>query len=250
MKNQPLAGLTILITRPEHQAHALSELITAAGGKTIVFPTIIIEPTTSHSGLQPLIKKIMNYDIAIFVSANAVDYVAPGWQPPQSLTVIAIGPGTANALEKYQITVHAIPPHFSSDGLLTLPHLMRINHKKIVIFCGENTRPVLRDTLRQRGATVDEAIVYRRRCPTPNNKQLESLIAQPLDVIITTSRESLVNLFSLLPTIHHAWLCQIPLMVISPAMALLAKGMGFHHIIIADNAADATVVQALIRQVE
>jgi uroporphyrinogen-III synthase len=247
--HRSLTGLTILITRPQHQSSALNELITTAGGKTIVLPTIIIESTTHHTAFQQIIKNINNYDIAIFVSANAVDNVMPFWQPRKSLTVIAIGPGTATALEKNHIAVDAVPVHFSSEGLLALPNLTQIQHKKIVIFCGENARPLLRDVLTERGANVDAAVTYRRRCPTLDNKQLTSIAAQPIDHIITASRESLENLFSLFQA-KHDWLCQIPLLVISPAMALFAKQLGFHTVNIADNASDAAVVQALIRQVE
>lgn len=251
MKNnqKPLTELTILITRPQHQSKALNELILAAGGKTIVFPTIEIEVLTQQPKLQQLSKKINDYDIAIFVSANAVDHAIPLSLEEKSLTIIAIGPGTATALKKHNVTVDAVPTHYSSEGLLTLPQLANIQQKKIIIFCGENSRPFLRETLRQKGAQVDEAICYRRRRPQTDPQQLQWLMTQAIDHIVVTSLDSLENLFVLFQA-YHTRLLQIPLLVISPAMAMQAAQLGFQHVNVALSAADDAVVQALIRQVE
>ena len=40
---QPLAGRTVLVTRPAHQAAALVQAIRAAGGEAFEFPALDIE---------------------------------------------------------------------------------------------------------------------------------------------------------------------------------------------------------------
>ena len=84
----------ILITRPHRQAISLAEKIQAQGGHSIIFPTLEIVPLFP----PPLLS---SGDIAIFVSANAVDYGPP--LSPEKFSkqmVIAIGTGTACALQK------------------------------------------------------------------------------------------------------------------------------------------------------
>lgn len=245
----PLSGLKIVVTRPTHQAKKLCQRIETLGGHPLSFPTIAIESLTQTPHFQQILHKINDYDIAIFVSANAVENTAPLWQPPKKpLTIVAIGPGTAQALTHHGIKVDIIPEQFSSEGILALPIFTQLQHKKIIIFCGEDSRPFLRETLTQRGAVVNETICYRRYCPKLNASQKQQLLSQQIDYIITTSQESLLNLCALLKS-ELSRIQQIPLVVISPTMHTLASEMGFPQVIIAENATDDAVVQALLRQV-
>jgi uroporphyrinogen-III synthase len=244
MKNK-----TILITRAAHQAQTLQQLIHDAGGKTLLFPTLSIAFTTAHGEFQRIISALTTDDIAIFTSANAVAATAPFWQSSAALSVMAIGPGTAKALAMHQIKCQPLPLHFSSEGLLALPDLQQIKHKKIVIFCGENPRPLLKQTLLQRGALVDEAICYRRSPPVITAAEVEWLTAQPIDYILSTSRNSLENLVALLAA-AQAWLRQQTLIVINDDMLAQAYAFGFKHVIVASDASDQAVVQALMSQVQ
>lgn len=246
---KPLAGLTILITRPQHQATALCKLITHAGGNAIALPTIAIESLTNQPNFQYISNKINAYDIAIFVSANAVHSMMSYWPASFTSPVVAIGPGTAAALTAHHIAIHAIPQHFSSEGILNLPLLQQVQHKRIVIFCGENSRPFLRETLIKRGAVVDEAACYRRYSPVIHEEKRQWLIQQPINYIVSTSQESLKNLHLLFQN-SSEWLYQIPLLVISPPMALLAQQLGFRQpVIIADDATDGAIVLALLEHI-
>ena len=39
---QPLAGLTVVVTRPERQAGPLLHLLREAGAATVAFPTLVL----------------------------------------------------------------------------------------------------------------------------------------------------------------------------------------------------------------
>jgi len=241
MEANSLAGLGVLVTRPEHQADALCQLIEKNGGKAIRFPTMIIQPASDQTRLKNLMRK--HYDIAIFVSANAVSHAMPLW-PVHALKIIAIGHGTAKALQKNNAHVDAIPQNYNSEGLLALPMLDQIKGKAIVIFCGENSRPLLRETLEKRGAHVESAICYRRKCPAIN--ALPTLPPESIDLIISTSQENLRNLTTLLPMSNNPWLYNKQLLVISPTMADLAHQLGFtKKSVVAKNASDQAVADAV-----
>ena len=154
--DKPLAGHTFLVTRPQHQAPSLCQCIEEQGGTALTFPTLSIQPIRNQTELQNITQRLADIDITIFVSRNAVDAMTPWWpdKTPTSLTLLAIGTGTKIALEKKGIAVDMIPREYNSEGLLALPLLQDINQRSVVIFCGENPRPLLSEQLSLRGANV------------------------------------------------------------------------------------------------
>lgn len=245
-KLESLEGLRVLITRPKHQASQLEKLILQKGGKSFVFPTLAILPPSDPMSLQKAIVRIGDYDIAIFLSANAI--------PPtlklqtQAPIIIAIGTGTADALQKMGIDTQFIPQEYNSEGLLCLPILKKIKDSKIILFCGENSKPLLKDTLQLRGAKVTEAICYRRTKPTVTD--IDEILNQfkNIDIIVSTSSESLLNLFDIFGQKGQSWLKSIPLLVISEKMRVLANNMkGERLVIVAPNATDQAVVETLLK---
>src|SRR4051794_13532664 len=94
--SKPLHHLKILITRPAHQAQNLCTKITALGGQPILFPTIAIEDIADQKNLFLQIQPLTKYDMAIFISPNAVEkalsLIQQPW--PEQLKIAAIGDGT------------------------------------------------------------------------------------------------------------------------------------------------------------
>jgi uroporphyrinogen-III synthase len=243
----------ILITRPAHQAQVLSEAIRQAGGEPILFPTLTITDPPDITALQQIIKNRDKIHIAIFTSVNAVDKAIPkielAWPKwPTHLKIVAIGTATARALEKYQLHVDHCPSQFNSEGILELQCLNQVNNKNIAIFQGLGGRDLLATTLRQRGANVTEAIAYQRKMPVVDIMDyLPDWQADGIDVIISTSQESLQNLVTMVGPQEKDWLYNLPLIVISERMATFAQQIGFKQPpIVADNASDAALLAAFI----
>ena len=239
--------LSVAITRPAHQAEPLAKLITAAGGKTLIFPTIEILPIADNQNLSQAVANLSQYSLIIFLSANAVAAALPLMTQPYPANIVAIGPGTAKALQTYGITTVQLPNTYNSEGILELPLLQNISGKKIAIFCGENPRPLLKAALDQRSAEVDEVICYRRGCPSidplPARKQWQDA---DINLIISTSSESLANLCQLFINTSTAdWLLPIPLLVISPQVAAQARRAGFQSIITVQNPSDSAIFAAI-----
>lgn len=244
-----LSNDTIVITRPIHQAGPLAGLIQNLGGKTILFPTLEILPITDNRSVLEAVARLNQYHLALFVSANAVRYALPLCPKPLPMKIIAIGPGTARALHACQVTVDWTPESHRSEGILEAQLLQNVKGKNIAIFCGENSRSLLKDALTQRGATVHEIICYRRRCPVVDSAQtIRQWQAAQVTLIISTSAESLANLWRLFAKIDSAWLLRIPLLVISPAMAAQAAAWGFQTVITATGASDQAIMASIIRE--
>lgn len=243
-----LANRTILVTRPAHQAKTLCYRLRDKGAKAILFPTLGIESTSQPDQLKRAIARLAQCEIVIFLSANAVHRALPLWpEKKPSATIIAIGPGTHRALQQYGLSTNAMPEQYSSEGLLELPLLKTIKGQSITVFSGENPRPLLTETLTERGATITEAFCYRRTCPHYSQREIEEQCAQTIDVILSTSSESLQNLCKLFSSEkQRSWLHATRLLVISPKMADFARREGFiHEPIIAENPRNETLIKTL-----
>jgi uroporphyrinogen-III synthase len=232
-----------LITKPEHQAKNLCAQIENLGGRCILFPTLTIK-TLPAEQIAKAISQLSSTDKIIFTSANAVHPVIPHWSALSSAAVFAVGPGTASALANLQITAK-IPTEFSSEGLLALPDLQTVHHQQIVIFSGIGGRTRLQEELKKRGATVQKIAVYQRECP------VLTAIFPPIEkisLVISTSEESLKNLWAMVGPEGQTWLKEQRLLVISTEMQRLAQRLGFKHPAIrADNASDEAILLRLER---
>ena len=121
----PLASVGIIVTRPARQAAGLARQLAALDATPIIIPAIVILPPANRTVLDRVHATLGDFDIAIFVSANAVEYGVPApdtW--PADLQIFAPGPGTAAALVATGIEDVRIPTTtFDSEGLLSLPEL-------------------------------------------------------------------------------------------------------------------------------
>jgi uroporphyrinogen-III synthase len=249
--SKPLANLTFLITRPARQAQNLCARIETLGGNCIVFPTLEISPLPGlEQLLTPIVANLSSADKVIFLSANAVYPVMPYWPriynaPP----VFAIGPGTAKALVEFGVESH-IPAAeaFNSEGLLSLPELQSVTGQQIVIFSGLDGRMVLAETLKARKAQVRQLAVYQRICPTTDlQPHLLQWQQQRIALIISTSSESLNNLWLMAGDKGQPWLRSQRLLIISQHMAELARKLGFLSApLVAANASDSAILDLLL----
>ncbi len=236
-----LAGLKILITRPEHQAVELTRLLTEAGAETLLLPVLAIEAVAAS-----LPEKLENYQWALFTSVNAVEHGVALLNPlPSQLQLVSIGKKTTAALQHFFPTHHIItaPPPYHSESLLTLPAFQQLDGQKIMIFKGTGGREMLATTLATRGAQVTTLAVYRRIQPVQSIAWLETV--GKIDAIVVTSNEGLQNLFEMLA--NFAWLPHTPLILISQRMVATARQLGaVGDIWIAPEASDVGLLQATV----
>jgi uroporphyrinogen-III synthase len=225
----PLSDLGILVTRPARQAGAFAQKIAALGGNPVIFPAIAILPPSDPAALDRALAALGSYDLAVFVSANAVEYGAPDvrrWPP--KLAAFAPGPGTAEALAAVGIAGARVPSTtFDSEGLLALPEFATISGKKVVIFRGDGGREHLGEALRERGARVDYVACYRRAKPSGGAAGLaEAFRERRVDAVTITSTEGLDNLWALADDATRAGWRVVTTFVPHPRIADHARGLG------------------------
>jgi uroporphyrinogen-III synthase len=228
-----LTGKTFLITRPQQQNAELIAAIEKLGGACYLLPCLNIKKLNFKEYKN-------NYDICIVTSANAVH----NFKIKTPATWIAIGPATATALQKQTIQT-VIPDCYNSEGLLELPILQSIENKKIAIFTGKNPKPLLHETLQQRGAAVDLIYCYERSCPKYLKTDIKPITQKSFDGIIACSNETLTNLCTIFKD-HTPWLIKQPLIVISESMRTRAKQIDFITIYQAIDSSVASILECLL----
>ena len=131
---KPLTGIGVLVTRPEHQAEHLCQLIEAEGGAAVRYPALDIRPRPDRAAVRAAVGPADRYDLAIFVSANAVRFGADLLGERRDLPLAAVGQATAAALNAAGFRVSLMPEEGAdSESLLALPQLAQMEGKRVLI---------------------------------------------------------------------------------------------------------------------
>lgn len=229
----PLQGARIVITRPARQAAGLAQQIAALGGKPVMFPAIVILPPADRSALERVQRDLAQYDYAVFVSANAVEYgVGDPASWPARLVALAPGPGTATALAAVGVGAVRIPATtMDSEGLLALPELADVAGKRIVIYRGSGGRDLLGRSLSKRGAQVDYVECYLRAKPRGDfGAMAAAWRGGEIDALTLTSSEGLDNLWELFDDVSRPSIAATPTFVPHPRIAERARTLGFGRV--------------------
>lgn len=227
-----LSGRTILVTRPRAQAAGLARLIEQAGGQAHLFPAIEIEDVPP----PPVLGRLHEFDLAIFVSPTAVAKVMPRRVP----RVAAVGAGTRRALEKHGIAgVIAPSSGADSEALLAVPEMQDMKGKRVAILRGDGGRALLGETLAARGARVEHVTCYRRLRPQAPARAWRT---GELAAVTVSSGQGLANLFEVLDA---ALLRSTPLFVPHARIAEQARTLQAREVVLAGHS-DEEMRDALV----
>ena len=247
-----LKGVRVLVTRPRDQAEHLARLIEQQGGEAIRFPVIEIAEPEDTKVLHAVIGRLDQFDLAIFISPNAVNramnLIRARGGLPAALRVACVGRGSARELKLFGIENITVPQgRFDSEALLDLPELQQVKGKRIVIFRGEGGRELLGDTLKARGADIEYAECYRRTRPNADITPLLQRWARgEIDIVSLTSVDGLRNLFDMLGPAGQPRLARTPVIVVSTRMAEVCRELGFKtEPLVAAQASDEAVLEAI-----
>jgi uroporphyrinogen-III synthase len=244
MADTPLDKRNIVVTRPREQAASLVQRITSFGGNAIMFPLLEIEPVADTRTLNDLVARLPKFNLAIFISPNAVRYGMAAIQTlPAGLSVATIGQSSARALlEAGAKEVIAPPDRSDSEALLELPQLQNVRGWKIVIFRGDGGRELLGNTLKTRGAEVEYITCYHRSKPQQN---IGTLLAGKPDAITLSSSEALGYLWDMLDEVGRKQISAVPLFVPHARIAEKARQQGWQDII-QTGAGDDGIMSGLV----
>lgn len=228
------SGTVVVLTRPIEQARAVAHKIEAAGGAAVHFPVLEINPKAAPADALAT----LNFtDIAIFISANAVEFglLATARKLPPKIKLAAIGQATAQALAQRGFQPTIVPKSGAdSEALLATAALQEVAGKQIVIFRGVGGRETLRTTLCQRGAKVAYIECYTRRRPDVSPSRVAALLQRnDIAAIQILSRETLENFCRIVGAQGQRQLSHTALFVPHVTVLEAARMLGFGDVTLA-----------------
>jgi uroporphyrinogen III methyltransferase / synthase len=166
LERRPLHGEVVAVTRARAQASGLAERLRALGAGVVETPAIRIEPRRVEGELRDAIDRVGQYSLVCFTSPNGAHLffdALGGDRDARTLagaTVAAIGPGTAAALLEHGIRADVVPDRFVAEALVEALTGVELEGRRVLVARAAEARSVLPDSLRERGAQVDDVAFY------------------------------------------------------------------------------------------
>jgi hydroxymethylbilane synthase len=246
---RPLAGLTVVVTRPRAQAGELVTALLGAGARALVVPAIEILPPTDWSPLDAALDRLHRYRWVTVTSVNGAHALLTRAQlrgkmsALSGVAVAAVGDATAAALRSAGMEVARVPAVQRAEGLAEA--LTDLEGSRVLVVRGDRGRAILSERLRQRGARVDEVIVYRTVAVAPPAVNA-SLGEAPVDWVVLASGSAAAAVAAWPPE-WQARLQPARVACLGPETALAAAAAGLRVAVTAAKPDPAALVQALAR---
>ncbi len=245
----PLAGQTVVVTRPRGQANELMEALRRAGARMLAVPAIEIRPPDDWRPLDQALAHLKTYRWLAVSSANGVEaVVARARRQPALLAglrqtqVAAVGARTAAALQAAGIKVSFVPADQRAEALAaTLPD---VKGARVLTVRGDRGRDTLVRGLRARGARVDAVVAYRTVSRGPKALQ-RALPGGRIDWLVLASG-SAVQAIGALPEALRRRLRAARVACIGPETAAQARAAGFEVAVTAPQPNAAALVDSII----
>jgi len=250
----PLFGRKILVTRFREQASDLSERLRKLGGIPVEFPTIEILPPDSFDDLDHGIARLGEYDWIIFTSVNGVRFflerlmnLGKDIRDLKGPRIAAIGPKTAEELEILRVKVSFIPKEYRAETIYEGLRKEDLRGKRILIPRAKMARDVLPVELRNAGAQVDVAEVYRTLRPDSGTEKVREMLAKNQIAAVTfTSSSTVTNFVELLGKENASMLMRETVVAsIGPVTAETARSFGMETKIIPTEYTISSLAEAL-----
>jgi len=242
----PLFGKTIIVTRARAQGGDLTAELEEQGATVIHCPTIETIPPADFAPLDSAIERLEGYDWVVFTSANGVDFFCrrlrekrqDGVECLRSISIGAIGPATASALELNGVHTTLCASESKGEGILKelLDHLggaASVIECRFLIPRAKVARDVLPEGLRSRGAHVDSVEAYQTVAPKIDLADIvRRFESQSIDAITFTSSSTVSNFAALVGLKDLSALLRNTLVAcIGPVTAKTAGTFGLKRII-------------------
>jgi uroporphyrinogen-III synthase len=192
-----LSGKRVLVTRPPQANDTLPALLAAQGAQPVLFATVAI--VTEADGMVRLdraLRHLGDYAWLVFTSQKAVALFCERWKADPAggplPAIAAIGPATARALAEHGLQVTAMPKEYTGDAI---PAVMGdVREKKILVPRAQGAREDLINLLAQKGAVVEEIVLYQAVTSPPEPAAWVEL-GKGVDYVTFTSASTVRGFF-------------------------------------------------------
>jgi uroporphyrinogen III methyltransferase/synthase len=144
------------------------DALRAAGAEVARAPMIRSDAPSDTAALDAALRRLADYDLLVFASANAVRFLAEraralgtAWRGLRA-EVVCVGPATARAAAEAGLPVHRVPEErFDAEGVVEALRADELRGRRCLLPRAEHGRELIEEALRAAGARVDAVAVYR-----------------------------------------------------------------------------------------
>jgi len=173
----------VVLTQPLPRVERLAARLAEQGHEAIACPLRRLTSIAAESGEAPAIAEAANHDWVVFVSPGAVAIALEelGAEWPAGTGIALIGPGSEQELAERGVRaprvriVRPANPPYDADALIRLPPFSAPRGLRVLVLAGAGGRTDWVDALRERGALVRRASIYRSEPTTPSDACLRTL---------------------------------------------------------------------------
>lgn len=246
----PLAGVSVVVTRPRHQAGDLAAALDAAGARVVALPVVeIAEPEDGGAALDRALGALRGYEWVVFTSANAVQRTLDRLRDAGTLgavDVAAVGKATAAALAAYHVMADLVPERPDAVGLAAAFPCATGPGQRVLFPAAAGARPALAAGVRAKGWVVDEVVAYRTvPAPAPPPAALALLEAAE---VVTFASPSAVDAYLGMRVEGRPLPVPSVVACIGPVTAAAARAAGLTVGVEAESPSAGALVDALVRR--
>ncbi len=201
-ERRPLFRRRVVVTRARAQAGELSAELERLGAEVHEFPTIEISPPEDFGPLDAAIRDLDSFGLIVFTSVNGVEAFLERLRHhgldlralPRDAKVAAIGPVTAERIERAGLRVDVVPEEYRAEALIEALNSSTLAGERVLIPRAKVAREVLPDGLREAGAEVVVPPAYES-VPLSEGKEDVSLRLQSgeIDCVTFTASSTVEN---------------------------------------------------------
>ena len=232
------SGLRIAVTRARSQAEELAEPLRAAGAEVSICPLIKIEPLPV--GVLP------DADWVVLTSTNGVDLFLEAIDHTrlERVRFACVGPATAARLQQLGFNAEVVPYEHTGEAIAReMAARLDLQGVKVLLARASGGGEALPHELRERGAIVYEAELYRSVADLDGAKSLhDAILSGKIDLITFTSGSTIRYFVESVPFPSDTTIA-----VIGPSTAQVARSYGLRVDIAADPHTIAGLVQAIAK---
>lgn len=256
--DRPLFGRRIVVTRSREQAGELVELLEERGADAIQAPTIRIAPPEDTEALDRACATAPSYDWIVFTSANGVEcfldrlLAAFDIRDLKGVRICAVGPSTAERVERYGMRVDITPEESRAEGIVeALSTAAAITGSTFLLPRADIAREVLADELRAAGGHVTEVVAYRTMLAggerDADHDVYRMLLDRQIDAVTFTSASTVKNFAKIFGEDQAADLLSRTVVAsIGPVTAEAAQQLGIQTTVMPSKYTVKDLVDALV----
>jgi uroporphyrinogen III methyltransferase/synthase len=250
----PLTGYSILLTRPEGRSAGLARRLRSLGADVAERPTIEFEEPPQPDKSRDVVGRLSGFDWIVFSSATGVRFflerlVSAGLgDTPVPARIAAVGPGTAEALERAGWKPSLVAAQSHAEGLASALRQELAAGDRVLWVRPETARAVLSEALETLGALV-EAVVFYRTVPARDAAEVGRAVREGrFHGVVFTSPSTLQMLLEASPETRDELiraLRRAAVVAIGPVTALALERAGITPKAIASSPREEAVVAAV-----